>query len=142
MRADEFLRGRYPYLFNQDDARYALPEALRFALATAFDHRPPCLPEAKANEAQAHYAAHILLSGNAARSNPSAPVPAGRVVEVKEGDVSVKYAEGAAGKSPTGAVTPYEAYKALADLCGYGAIITGADECERYKRRPRRDYAA
>ena len=125
------MQGAYPLLFKRDDPQYAMPDTLSWALGVAYHYRPACLPPHLQNEAQGHYAAH-LIQKRAADMNRDATggAPTGRVVEVKQGDVSVKYADASAATgADSPAETAYEAYRTLAKLCGYGAIITGADDC-------------
>ena len=114
----------YPYLADAADPRFVAEEKRLEALALAVDFRPYCLPPVAQTVAQAHYAAHLLFLSNAATSGSSSStgaLPGGEILEWAEGDVRIRYAPATAAKttSSTSAsqVSPYAAWKALADMC-------------------------
>jgi hypothetical protein len=91
-----------------------------WALSVAQDYRPRCLSEERQNLAQAHYAAYLLMR-RAAEMGGGAGEPSGPVVEEREGDLTVKYAEGGSSGGPDNA---YASWQALNAICLRGAIIT------------------
>lgn len=111
-----------------DDVKFlapglSVPDAvIQRALDMAEDYRPACLPEKRQDMAQAWYALW-LLSLREQSGNTSHFVSG--IVSSKEGDNSVTF--GAVGK--TGEINDpmgyYAQYKALADLCGVGAVMVG-----------------
>jgi hypothetical protein len=118
MTPAEHLAMAYPGITD------GLPDGVSdWALVVAADYRPSCLSDERQNLAQAHYAAYLLeirRSSQGRTSDPSAP--SGAIVEEREGDVTVKYADPGVSSGPgTG---PYAAWKSLADICSRGAIIT------------------
>jgi hypothetical protein len=96
------------------------PEATTWALLVAQDYRPRCLSEARQNLAQAHYAAYLLFR-RAAESGGGSGEPSGSIVEEREGDLTVKYAEAGGGDGPSSA---FASWQALNAICTRGAIIT------------------
>lgn len=96
-----------------------------WAMGLARYRSPACLPEDLQNLAQAHFAAYLLMvrkASEAVVTDPSAPT--GSIIEEREGDVTVRYADPGASSGP--GAGPYAAWKALNDICGtgYGAILT------------------
>lgn len=104
------------------------------ALALAASYRPQCLPQAKADEAQAWYAAWIL-SRRLASAPPAADdyeaqnierLRAAGVKSEKEGDLQRTYSTASEMISyqtdPDGYLMQYQR---LADLCKVGAITVG-----------------
>jgi hypothetical protein len=139
--AREYLEYFYGHFFDGDSINYASPPDVDMALAIANDFRPKCIPEDRQNQAQAHYAAHILefrkkvKDLNLSVSAAMTAVIAGPAVEVQEGSTRVKYSERAASNtnvaqiqaSVIGPGTSYAAWFSLWALCipGYVDPITG-----------------
>lgn len=99
------------------------------ALAMAAAYRPACLSAAKQDEAQLLYAAWLLYGR--LQQQGGDVVPAG-VISEKEGDLQRTYGRTEATADPLGF---YRRWKALNDLCGYGAITVGRGPdgcCPRY----------
>lgn len=99
------------------------------ALGIAAAYRPACLPEAKQDEAQLLYAAWLLY--NRLQQQGSGIILSG-VKSLKEGDLAVTYGTAEETIDPLGF---YGRWKALNDLCGYGAITAGRFRhgcCPRY----------
>ena len=99
------------------------------ALAMAAGYRPACLPEAKQDEAQVLYAAWLLYGR--IQQQEGGVAPAG-VISEKEGDLQRTYGRTESTADPLGF---YGRWKALNDICGYGAITAGSADhgcCPRY----------
>ncbi|TFL14214.1 DUF4054 domain-containing protein [Pusillimonas caeni] len=97
-----------------------MPESDKLkALEMAEAYRPACLPEAKQDKAQLLYAAWLLYGR--LQQQESGVVLAG-VKSLKEGDLAVTYGTTAETSDP---LDFYGRWKALSDLCGYGAITVG-----------------
>lgn len=99
------------------------------ALEMAAAYRPACLPTAKQDEAQLLYAAWLLYGR--LQQQDGEVVPAG-VISEKEGDLQRTYGRNEATVDPLGF---YGRWKALNDLCGFGAITVGRSVngcCPRY----------
>lgn len=95
-------------------------KALDFAVA----FRPACLDEDGQDLAQLYYAIWFLYDRQAQidAANSGIPVIQG-VKSIKEGDVQYTFGyDGAVIFDPSGF---YSRWKALNDLCGYGAIVAG-----------------
>lgn len=93
------------------------------ALELAKSHRPKCLLPAKQDEAQVWYAAWILYRIKQQRvADESGVMPTPGVVSEKEGDLARTYGHVAGAEDPAGF---YGQYRALARLCGMGAITVG-----------------
>jgi len=98
------------------------------ALAMASAYRPACLPVAKQDEAQLLYAAWLLYGR---LQQDGEVVPAG-VISEKEGDLQRTYGRNESTADPLGF---HARWKALNDLCGFGAITVGRSVngcCPRY----------
>lgn len=128
MTAAEYLQLYYPFFFDADDPRHVDEARITLALTAAAAYRPACLPAELQNEAQAHYAAHILLTTLEA-AGVILPPPDRVVRREKEGDVEVEYAA-TDGTGVSAPVTPYQAWDVLAARCrGRGAIISSSAFC-------------
>ena len=95
-------------------------KALDFAVA----FRPACLDKDGQDLAQLYYAIWFLYDRQAQidAANSGIPVIQG-VKSIKEGDVQYTFGyDGAVIFDPSGF---YSRWKALNDLCGYGAIVAG-----------------
>lgn len=101
--------------------------ATAWAISVAEAYRPGCLPTDRQDLAQAYYAAFLLMGRTAsAQTVAGQPSRPSLILEEKEGDNSVKYADpGVAGGYPTA----YEAWKRLSDICSRGAITTRFGSC-------------
>ena len=99
------------------------------ALAMAATYRPACLPASKQDEAQLLYAAWLLYGR--LQQQDGGVAPAG-VISEKEGDLQRTYGRTEATADPLGF---HARWKALNDLCGFGAITVGRSVngcCPRY----------
>lgn len=100
---------------SDEDKQKALDYAVAF--------RPSCLDKAQQDLAQLYYAIWFLFDRQAQTAGGDAGVTiiAG-VKSIKEGDVQITYgnADGTVVADPYGF---YGRWKALNDLCGYGAIV-------------------
>lgn len=128
MTAQEYFTFFYPYFSDSTDPRFAPPETIAAALSLALSRRPSCLLEEAQNEAQAHYAAFLLETRRAGVE--ALEGPGTTVVKEKQGNVEVQYASAtASSQAVSGPATPYASWKALNDLCGFGAIIVSNAFC-------------
>src|SRR5690606_34745080 len=89
------------------------------ALAIAAAYRPACLTADKQDEAQVLYAAWLLYGR--IQQQEGGVAPAG-VISEKEGDLQRTYGRTESTADPLGF---YGRWKALNDICGYGAITAG-----------------
>lgn len=132
MTAEEYLALFYPYLSNASDPRYVSPEDKAKFMAAAASKRPACLEEEFQNEAQAHYAAYLMLRTTAqtGAASTGGATPSGAIVRERQGNVEVQYAQAGQGASDaTGPASPYASWYALWSLCGKGAIIASDAFC-------------
>lgn len=130
MTPAEYLAFLYPRFFEEGGPSFQDEEARNRALAMADARRPTCLSEDRQNEAVAHYAA-FLLDGRlrdlqAGPGGSGVSVLAGPITSEREGDIQRTYADGGGNSADleTGPTTPFARYRALARLCGRGAIMT------------------
>ena len=130
MTAEQYLAFLYPYFSTVGDPRYVAPEIIASALLMAQSRRPPCLSEEQQNEAQAHYAAYALEQRRAQQAATDSATAGTTIVREKEGNVEVQYAAATeSSQQVSGPATPYAAWKSLADLCAFGAVIVGDAWC-------------
>jgi hypothetical protein len=115
----EHLDLAYPGL-----AEAAGAHAAAWALEVAADYRPSCLSAIRQDLAQAYYAAHLLMSRQPTTGSTGSVAQRPSVIlEEKEGDNSIKYADPNAGAGLQ--ASAYDNWKRLADICGArGMIIT------------------
>jgi hypothetical protein len=126
--AQEYFDFFYPYFSDVTDPRFVSPEMIAIAMSLAQSHRPACLLEEQQNEAQAHYAAWLLESRRLGLETTGAS--GATIVKEKQGNVEVQYGSAtAASQAVSGPNTPYASWKALADQCGFGAIIVSNAFC-------------
>ncbi len=128
MTPAEHLAFQYPRFFVAGGPWHQDEEARANALQRAEAYRPRCLSDELQNEAQAHYAAHILDARvrdlRAGAGQAGVVVPSGPVTSEREGDIAVTYADASGSDHATGPATPYARWQALHRLCGRGAILT------------------
>lgn len=136
----EHIEFAYPYLVDGEDVRYVPPDVLQWALDAAETHRPTCLSDNLQNLAQAHYAAYLLDARRTSSLNYSGSTTfnSGIVLERREGDTSIKYADPrtTGTTSVSNMNSPYASWKMLNDRCTgptdtsgkpivvYGGLIT------------------
>ena len=135
MAAADHMQIAYPFLFDPEDARFASPERMDWAMSVAVHMRPLCLPTELQDLAQAHYAAYLLSAQLVAPqvfgtvSNAQSQNVAGPIIERQEGQVRTRYANGGSGSSSStttrssgggdpGPSAPYAAWASLAAMCG------------------------
>lgn len=118
----EYLQLLYPHL--APECLGGVPSHdIASILLVAEAHRPKCLSEDLQNLAQAHYAAHLLVTREAARAGG-----ASRLVVVEEAAEAMRRRyQSAASLDPRGTPTPspLDEYLALKRRCRGGAIISG-----------------
>lgn len=94
------------------------------ALDFAASFRPSCLDDEQQDLAQLYYAIWFLYDRQAQIDGANSGIPVIQGVKsIKEGDVQYTFGyDGAVVFDPYGF---YSKWKALNDMCGYGAIVAG-----------------
>ena len=94
------------------------------AVEMAAGYRAECLPLEKQNESQALYAAYLLELKAKRDSGADLSVPAGPLIQEKEGQLERRYSEANGLLNGYADHSYYGRWKALSDLCLFGAIVT------------------
>lgn len=127
--AAEHLQRVAPYLFDQDDPRFADAGLVEWGLAAAEGWRPTCLSDERQNLAQAYRAAFEIESlrridaASSSASTTQTVGVAGAVIERQEGDVRVRYSDGktttaaSTSGSNAGPSTAFARWQELWSLC-------------------------
>lgn len=96
------------------------------ALDYAANFRPPCLPDDQQDLAQLYYAIYFLYDREAQKAGQqSGVVQIAGVKSIKEGDVQITYGNANGESTVYDPFGFYAKWKALNDICGYGAIVAG-----------------
>lgn len=128
MTVEEYLELFYPFLFDAAGSRF-VPEVDRAKyILVAASRRPTCLSDEEQNEAQAHYAAYLMLRTKAWTASESGGMVAspGSVVREKQGNVEVQYGEGGGSSSSD---TAFNAWHGMWRVCGVGGILVSDAFC-------------
>jgi hypothetical protein len=126
----------FPQYFDPEDPAYIPPEMLDALLALSETARPWCLPEDRANLAQAFFVAYLISVQKESSSGKQVVTTAGPIVSEKEGDIQVTYATvtsggESSGKSGRPSSDPWDAWNRLFQICARGAITTRfGDPCQ------------
>jgi hypothetical protein len=94
------------------------------ALRLAEGYRPDCLTLDKQDEAQALYAAYLLETRQKRESGSAIGAVAGPIIKEKEGQLERQYADASANGGTYVDQSYYGRWKALSDVCAFGAIVT------------------
>ena len=130
------LQAFFPQYFDPGDPAYVDHDMLDILLAISDDARPWCLPENRANLAQAFFTAYLISVQKETSSGQEISVVAGPITSEKEGDISITYAE-SSSNTATSSVSkrpssdPWDAWNRLWQVCAKGAITTRfGDPCQ------------
>ena len=130
------LQAFFPQYFDPGDPAYVDPDMLDILLAISDDARPWCLPENRANLAQAFFTAYLITVQKETSSGQQVNVVAGPITSEKEGDISITYAE-PSSNTATSSVSkrpssdPWDAWNRLWQVCAKGAITSRfGDPCQ------------
>jgi len=118
----------FPQYFDPNNPAYIPPEMLTNLLFISQEARPWCLPEDRANLAQAMFTAYLITVQQETSSGKPVNVVAGPITSEKEGDIAVTYAESSgtasSGMSKRPSSDPWDAWNRLWQVCAKGAITT------------------
>jgi hypothetical protein len=125
----------FPQYFNPDSPSYIDPKLLDKLLYISQQARPWCLPEDRANLAQAMFTAYLISVQQETSSGQQIIPTAGPITSEKEGDIAVTYAESsgqlASGMSGRPSSDPWDAWNKLWQVCARGAITSRyGDPCQ------------
>jgi len=117
----------YPQYFDPEHPSYVDPVLLDQLLLIAEQFRPWCLPEDRANFAQAMYVAYLISVQQETASGEITTPVAGPITSEKEGDITVMYATSPGGTTQVSqrpSSDPWDAWNRLYQICAKGAITT------------------
>jgi len=124
----------YPQYFDPDSPSYIDPALLDQLLAISEEFRPWCLPEDRANFAQAMYVAYLISVQQETSTGRPVSVYAGPITSEKEGDITVNFAAATntTQQSQRPSSDPWDAWNRLYQICARGAITTrfGRPQCQ------------